>query len=127
MRHESKQPAVGPGGDGIVHTERGLTIAGTRITLYDVMDYVTAGWRPEEIAGILPLPRAQVDAALDYIDAHRSEIDEEYQVILRQAREEQAFWDERNRERTERIRREQPLPEKAEVVMRLRRRTAVPS
>jgi hypothetical protein len=26
----------------IIRTERGLTIAGTRITLYDVMDYVTA-------------------------------------------------------------------------------------
>lgn len=25
----------------IIRTERGLTIAGTRITLYDVMDYVT--------------------------------------------------------------------------------------
>ncbi len=27
---------------GIIRTERGLTITGTRITLYDVMDYVTA-------------------------------------------------------------------------------------
>ena len=26
----------------IIRTERGLTIAGTRITLYDVMDYLTA-------------------------------------------------------------------------------------
>ena len=26
----------------IIRTERGLTIVGTRITLYDVMDYVTA-------------------------------------------------------------------------------------
>ena len=26
----------------IIRTERGLTIAGTRITLYDVMDYVTS-------------------------------------------------------------------------------------
>jgi len=25
----------------IIRTERGLTIAGTRITLYDVMDYIT--------------------------------------------------------------------------------------
>ena len=28
----------------VVRTPRGLTIAGTRITLYDVMDYLTAGW-----------------------------------------------------------------------------------
>jgi hypothetical protein len=30
----NKQPSI-------IRTERGLTIAGTRITLYDVMDYVT--------------------------------------------------------------------------------------
>ena len=28
----------------VVRTSRGLSIAGTRITLYDVMDYLTAGW-----------------------------------------------------------------------------------
>ncbi|WP_442944939.1 hypothetical protein [Nostoc sp.] len=28
----------------IARTERGLTIAGTRITLYDVMDYVTTSF-----------------------------------------------------------------------------------
>jgi uncharacterized protein (DUF433 family) len=31
----------------IVKTSRGLSIAGTRITLYQVMDYVKAGWPPE--------------------------------------------------------------------------------
>jgi hypothetical protein len=30
----------------IIRTERGLTIAGTRITLYDVMDYLTAQYPP---------------------------------------------------------------------------------
>jgi len=33
----------------VVRTERGLSIAGTRITLYDVMDYITAGWPPRLI------------------------------------------------------------------------------
>jgi hypothetical protein len=32
---------------GIIRTERGLTLAGTRITLYDVMDYVTAKYPPK--------------------------------------------------------------------------------
>ena len=30
----------------IIRTERGLTIAGTRITLYDVMDYITEHYPP---------------------------------------------------------------------------------
>jgi hypothetical protein len=33
----------------IIRTERGLTIAGTRITLYDLMDYVTAQYPPKFI------------------------------------------------------------------------------
>jgi hypothetical protein len=33
----------------IIRTERGLTIAGTRITLYDVRDYVTAQYPPKFI------------------------------------------------------------------------------
>ena len=35
----------------IIRTERGLTIAGTRITLYDVMDYVTAQYPPIAVSG----------------------------------------------------------------------------
>ena len=31
----------------IIRTERGLTIAGTRITIYDIMDYVTAQYLPK--------------------------------------------------------------------------------
>jgi len=33
----------------ISRTERGLTIVGTRITLYDVMDYVTAQYPPKRM------------------------------------------------------------------------------
>jgi hypothetical protein len=35
----------------IVRTERGLTIAGTRITIYDVMDYVTEHYPSKFIRG----------------------------------------------------------------------------
>jgi hypothetical protein len=42
----------------IVRTERGLTIAGTRITLYDVMDYVTAQYPPNYIQGLFDLTKA---------------------------------------------------------------------
>ena len=33
----------------IIRTERGLTITGTRITLYDVMDYLKAQYPPKLI------------------------------------------------------------------------------
>jgi uncharacterized protein (DUF433 family) len=54
------------GQPGIIRTERGLTIAGTRITLYDVMDYVTAEYPPKFIRGMLNLTDEQVNAALSY-------------------------------------------------------------
>lgn len=47
----------------IIRTERGLTIKGTRITLYDVMDCVTAQYPPKFIQGLFELTAEQIDAA----------------------------------------------------------------
>ena len=55
----------------IIRTERGLTIAGTRITLYDVMDYWVAGRSVEVILTWLPLTEAELQVALDYIESNR--------------------------------------------------------
>lgn len=41
----------------IIRTERGLTIAGTRSTIYDVMDYVTAQYPPKFIHKTSPPSR----------------------------------------------------------------------
>ncbi|MGB3264162.1 MAG: DUF433 domain-containing protein [Microcoleus sp.] len=48
----------------IIHTERGLAIAGTRIAVYDIMDYLNAGWTPKLIPGWLRLTEEQLNAAL---------------------------------------------------------------
>jgi uncharacterized protein (DUF433 family) len=69
----------------IARTERGLTIAGTRITLYDVMDYVTEQYPPKFIRTILNLTDEQVNAALSYIETHRQEVEVEYQLVLKEA------------------------------------------
>jgi uncharacterized protein (DUF433 family) len=87
------------GQPGIIRTERGLTIAGTRITLYDVMDYVTAQYPPKFIRGMLNLTDEQVNAALSYIEANRAEVEAEYQIVLQEAEEIRQYWEERNRER----------------------------
>jgi len=39
----------------IVRTERGLTIAGTRITLYDVIDHLKAQYPPKFIRDVFNL------------------------------------------------------------------------
>lgn len=87
----------------IIRTEWGLTIAGTRITLYDVMDYVTAQYSPKLISDVLNLTIEQVNAALSYIEENRAAVEAEYQDILREAEENQQYWGEQNRERFAKI------------------------
>jgi uncharacterized protein (DUF433 family) len=87
----------------IICTERGLTIAGTRITLYDVMDHLKAQYPPKFIRDAFNLTDAQIHAALSYIEAHRMEVETEYQEVLKAAAETQQYWEERNRERFTRI------------------------
>ncbi|MBL1175836.1 MAG: DUF433 domain-containing protein [Pantanalinema sp. GBBB05] len=94
----------------IVRTERGLTIAGTRITLYDVMDYVTADYPAKLIREKLCLTDPQVDAALSYIQAHQVEIEAEYQQVLQIAEDNRQYWEERNREHFARLAAMSPKP-----------------
>ncbi len=98
------------GQPGIIRTERGLTIAGTRITLYDVMDYITAEYPPKFIRGMLNLTDEQVNAALSYIEANRAEVEAEYQIVLQEAEEIRQYWEERNHEHFARIATMPPKP-----------------
>jgi hypothetical protein len=98
------------GQSGIIRTERGLTLIGTRITLYDVMDYLTAGWPAKLIRDRLNLSDEQITAALDYIQAHQDEVEAEYQLVLQNAEEIRQYWEEQNRERFARIANQPPKP-----------------
>jgi len=94
----------------IIRTERGLTISGTRITLYDVMDYVTAQYPPKFIRSLFNLTEDQINIALSYIEANRPEVEAEYQFVLRQAEENRQYWEERNREHFARVSAMPPKP-----------------
>lgn len=87
----------------IIRTERGLTISGTRITLYDVMDYMTAQYPPKFIRSLFDLTEDQINAALSYIDTNRPEVEAEYQLVLKQAEENRQYWEERNRRHFARV------------------------
>lgn len=94
----------------IIRTERGLTIAGTRITLYDVMDYLKAQYPPKFIRDAFNLTDEQIHAALSYIEAHQAELEVEYQDILKTAEENRQYWEEQNRDRFARIAAAPPRP-----------------
>lgn len=98
------------GQTAVIRTERGLTIAGTRITLYDVMDYLIAGREPRLILNWLPLTEAQLNAALSYIEANRVEVEAEYQEVLETAEKIRQYWEDQNREHFARISSLPPKP-----------------
>ena len=83
----------------IVRTERGLTISGSRTSLYDVMDFLKADYPPKLIRDTFNLTDAQIKAALSYIDDHQIEIEAEYQEILQTREDIYQYWEERNHDR----------------------------
>jgi uncharacterized protein (DUF433 family) len=56
-------------------------IAGTRITIWDVLHYLETGWSRSEIAVTLHLSEAQVDAVARYIEEHQEELMAMHQQI----------------------------------------------
>lgn len=87
----------------IIRTERGLTIAGTRITLYDVMDYVIAQYPDEFIRLLFDLTEVQINAVLSYIKENRDEVEREYEIVLKQAEENRQYWEKRHQEHFARL------------------------
>ncbi|MFI5459575.1 MAG: DUF433 domain-containing protein [Isosphaerales bacterium] len=57
-------------------------IEGSRITVFDILDYLRADWHPTQIALLFRLSSRQVDAAVRYIDEHKDEVMEQYNRIL---------------------------------------------
>ena len=46
-------------------------LVGTRITAWDILHYLETGWSCPDIAELLHLSDAQVEAAVRYIEAHK--------------------------------------------------------
>lgn len=112
------------GQPGIIRTERGLTIEGTRITLYDIMDYLKQDWPSKLIRDWLDISDGQVRAALEYIAQHRSEVEAEYAQVLKDAEEIRQYWEERNRERLAQIAALPPKPGQEAIRAKLAARKA---
>ena len=103
----------------VIRTSRGLSIAGTRITLYSIMDYLQAGWPPHLIRDEFNLTDQQIQDVMDYIEAHGDEVEREYQLVLQQAEESRRYWEEQNRERMVKIAASTPKPGQEKIRARL--------
>ena len=69
-------------GAKIINRGRGPEIGGTRITVYDVVDYLQEGWRYDQIAGLFRLPPDDIQAAIQYIEDHKEEVMAAYRQIV---------------------------------------------
>ena len=117
MRDTEKQPTI-------MRTSRGLSIAGTRITLYDIMDYLKADWPPKLIQQWLNLSDTQIADVVEYIELHRDEVEAEYQLVVQQAEEIRAYWEERNGARLAQIAALPPKAGQEAAIAKLRARKA---
>jgi uncharacterized protein (DUF433 family) len=66
----------------IVEVDRNPRIAGTRISVYLIFEFVQAGWRPSDIAFWLSIRKDEVEAAIRYIEEHKDEVTAEYAKIM---------------------------------------------
>jgi uncharacterized protein (DUF433 family) len=104
----------------IIRTERGLTIAGTRISLYDVIDLLKVDYPPKLIRDTFNLTDLQIQVALSYIQANQSQIEAEYQEVLQTREEIRKYWEECNRERFARIAKTPHKPEQRAFWIKLK-------
>jgi uncharacterized protein (DUF433 family) len=82
----------------VVRTERGLTIKGTRLTLYSIMDEIKEGNSLKNIRDIYELTDEEMLDILDYIHLNKEDVEKEYQEVLRSAEENRKYWEDRNRD-----------------------------
>jgi uncharacterized protein (DUF433 family) len=66
----------------IIDRGRGPEIAGSRITVDDVLDHYKEGWPAREFAWLFHLTTEQIEAAIRYIEEHKDEVMADYQEML---------------------------------------------
>jgi len=87
----------------VIRTDRGLSVAGTRITIYAIMDYIKADWPPELIRNWLNLTDKQMNDVLAYLETHRDKVEQEYGLVLKEADTIRKYWERRNRQKISEI------------------------
>jgi len=113
-----------PNPNVVDRTSRGLTIAGTRITLYTIMDHLKENWPTHLIRDWFNLTDQQMRGVLDYIEAHKEEVEAEYELVLKDAEETERYWREYNREHFAKIAAMPPKPGQEKIRAKLKARKA---
>jgi uncharacterized protein (DUF433 family) len=84
----------------VVETPRGPSIAGTRITIYSLMDYLKLGLSRNYTKASFRISDEELDAAIEYIEQHREQVERNYARILQREAEARARSEQIMRERS---------------------------
>jgi uncharacterized protein (DUF433 family) len=84
----------------IVETRRGPCIAGTRITVFSVMDYLKDAWSRDVVKQAMSISDEQLDAVLDYITRHKEAVENAYAAIVRRSEARRAHYEKLFHERS---------------------------
>ena len=76
----------------IIDRGRGPEIAGTRVTVYLIWEFYRNGCPRDDIALAVGLSSRQVDAAINYIEGHREEVECEYAKIEARIQQGNPVW-----------------------------------
>lgn len=101
----------------IVETSRGPCIAGTRITVYAILDYLHNGLGLDAVKENFRLSDEQLGASLEYIEQHRAELERDYAEIVRRSNGRREFYEQAYRARSP-FGPELPLAEKSRLMRR---------
>lgn len=82
----------------VIRTKRGLTVKGSRLTIYSIMDAIRENNSLKNVRDLYELTDEEMLDILDYIHLHKEEVEKEYQEVLRSADENRKYWEEKNRE-----------------------------
>ena len=96
-----------------------IGVAGTAVATIGI-----AEWPAKLIQNWFNLTEQQISDVIEYITLHRDEVEYEYQLVVQQADDIRAYWQERNRERFAALATMPPKPGQEAVVAKLRARKA---
>ena len=82
----------------VIRTEAGLTLNGSRLTLYYMMDSMRGNNSLKNVRDIYELTDEEMLDVLDYIHLHKEEVEKEYQQVVKLSKENRKYWEEKNRE-----------------------------
>lgn len=82
----------------VIRTERGLSIGGTRLTLYTIMEHLKDEWPPHLVRDWFDLTEQQMREILHFIAENRATIEAEYAEVMRLSAESEQYWRQRNQE-----------------------------